>query len=200
MSCNTIKGKPYAPETKYIETEVLVLGGGLPGVCAAIQASEMGIKTVLVESRLTLGGNCGPEVGVHPSDAHRFHPYMVSTGTVGKLIEDAAFFNAKTRSEDNHYNISLRWDTIMSKALEHAGVTVLLSHYAHTPYVDNNKITAVLAKTRSHTKEFLSASAAMSLMIREMAMYPKEPAQNIVWEENPVTNLMKVLLPKKQIK
>ena len=159
MSCNTIKGKPYAPETKYIETEVLVLGGGLPGVCAAIQASEMGIKTVLVESRLTLGGNCGPEVGVHPSDAHRFHPYMVSTGTVGKLIEDAAFFNAKTRSEDNHYNISLRWDTIMSKALEHAGVTVLLSHYAHTPYVDNNKITAVLCEdTLTYKRVLISVS------------------------------------------
>lgn len=106
----------------------------------------MGLKTVLVESRMTLGGNCGSEVGVHPSDAHRFHPYMVSTGTVGKLIEDAAFLNAKTRSEDNHYNISIRWDTVMSKALEKAGVTVLRSHYAHTPYVDDNKITAVVCE------------------------------------------------------
>ena len=146
MVKNTVRGVPHEPEMKYLKTELLVLGGGLPGVCAAIQASSMGIKTVLVEGRLTLGGNCGPEVGVHPSDAHRFHTYMVSTGIVGKLIEDAAFFNAKTSSEDNHYNISMRWDTVMTKALEQAGVTVLRSHYAHTPYVDENKITAVLCE------------------------------------------------------
>ena len=41
MDCDNIKGTPCGPETKYIETELLVLGGGLPGVCAAIQASEM---------------------------------------------------------------------------------------------------------------------------------------------------------------
>lgn len=41
MNHDNIKGTPCVPETKYIETELLVLGGGLPGVCAAIQASKM---------------------------------------------------------------------------------------------------------------------------------------------------------------
>ena len=85
-----------SPELSEINTQVLVLGGGLPGVCAAIQAAELGMDVTLVEKSLTLGGNCGPEIGVHPSDAHRFHPYMVSTGTVVRLIEEAAFYKAKT--------------------------------------------------------------------------------------------------------
>ena len=138
--------KACIPEGKELTAQVLVLGGGLPGVCAAIQAAQLGMTVILVEHRLTLGGNCGPEIGVHPSDAHRFHPYMVSTGVVGKLIEDAAFVNAKTSSDDYHYNISMRWDTVMSKALEKAGVTVLRGHYAHTPYVKDNKIVAVLCE------------------------------------------------------
>ena len=131
------------PETKELTCQVLVLGGGLPGVCAAVQAAQLGMDVILVEQRMTLGGNCGPEIGVHPSDAHRFHPYMVSTGTVGKIIEDAAYVHAKTDSNDNHYNVSMRWDTVMVKALERSGVRLLRSHYAHTPYVKDGKIVAV---------------------------------------------------------
>ena len=128
------------PELIEIETEILVLGGGLPGVCAAVQAGRMGRKVILAEKSLTLGGNCGPEIGVHPSDAHRFHPYMVSTGIVGELIEEAAFRNAKTDSQDMHYNISMEWDSIMASALEEAGVTVLRSHYAHTPIMSGSPL------------------------------------------------------------
>ncbi len=137
---------PKPPQMKELHCQILVLGGGLPGVCAAIQAAQEGADVVLVEQRKTLGGNCGPAIGVHPSDAHRFHPYMVSTGTVGRLIEDAAYVHAKTDSNDFHYNISMRWDTVMNEALEEAGVRALLSHYAHTPYLADNKIVAVLCE------------------------------------------------------
>lgn len=122
----------------------MVLGGGLPGVCAAMQAARLGEKVILVEQRNTLGGNCGPEIGVHPSDAHRFHAYMASTGIVGELIEDAAFCQAKTVTNDGHYNISMQFSLLQLKALKKVGVTVLLHHYAHTPVVENGKIVAVL--------------------------------------------------------
>lgn len=150
-----IDGIPHPPETVTLKTEILVLGGGLPGVCAAIQAARMGCGVTLIEKRLTLGGNCGPEIGVHPSDAHRFHPYMVSTGIVGELIEDAAFYGAKTKSQDAHYNASTQWDTVMSAALRRAGVRVLRGMYAHTPYVANNRITAVLCEDTMHYKRLL---------------------------------------------
>lgn len=126
--------------------DILVIGGGLPGVCAAIAAGRMGCKVTLVERGTTLGGNCGPEVGVCPSDGHRFHPYMASSGIVGKLIEDAAKQNAKTVSNWHLYNISMQWDTIMAQALKNAGVTVLRRHFAHTPEMDGNKIAAVLCE------------------------------------------------------
>ncbi|MBQ8752417.1 MAG: FAD-dependent oxidoreductase, partial [Clostridia bacterium] len=146
MTDRFVRGTPRPPEQLVLDTEILVLGGGLPGVCAAIAAAEAGCTVTLVEKSLTLGGNCGPEIGVHPSDAHRFHTYMVSTGTVGRLIEDAAFHQAKTVSDDEHYNISMRWDSVMREALDRAGVRVLLSHYAHTPYIEENRITAVVCE------------------------------------------------------
>ena len=131
------------PPLREISTDVLVIGGGLPGVCAAIAAAENGADVTLVERGMTLGGNSGPEIGVHPSDAHRFHPYAVSTGIVGRLIENAAFHAAKTNSAGYHYNISSQWDGILSAALKKAGVRLLRRHYAHTPEVEDYKITAV---------------------------------------------------------
>ncbi len=134
------------PETRTVKTDVLVLGGGLPGVCAAIAAAGSGADVTLLERGRTLGGNCGPELGVHPSDAHRFHDYMVSVGTVGRIIEDAAWESAKTATNWKHYNISQRWDTVMTAALKKAGVHLLRMHYAHTPDVENKKIVAVICE------------------------------------------------------
>jgi hypothetical protein len=42
--------------TKTIQTEVLIIGGGVGGTAAAIQSARMGVKSILVESTTMLGG------------------------------------------------------------------------------------------------------------------------------------------------
>ena len=42
--------------------DVLVAGGGLSGICAAIAAARDGAKVVLVQNRSRLGGNASMEV------------------------------------------------------------------------------------------------------------------------------------------
>ena len=49
-----------------IECDVLVAGGGLAGVCAAISAARNGAKVVLVQDRSRLGGNSSSEIRMHP--------------------------------------------------------------------------------------------------------------------------------------
>ena len=135
------------------QTDILVLGGGLPGVCAAISAKRRGAQVILVEKAMTLGGNCGPEIGVHPSDGHRYHPYMAATGVVAEIIEEATRKSAKTNTKDYHYNICSAWDGIMSDALRREGVVLLKRHYAHTPAVENGKITEVICEdTATYTR------------------------------------------------
>src|SRR5512133_2850661 len=45
-----------------LDTDVLVAGGGLAGVCAAIAAARHGARVVLVQDRSRLGGNSSSEV------------------------------------------------------------------------------------------------------------------------------------------
>ena len=51
-----------ALKTESIEADLVVIGGGLGGTCAAITAAREGLKTILVQDRPVLGGNASSEV------------------------------------------------------------------------------------------------------------------------------------------
>jgi len=47
-----------------VQADFVVVGGGLPGTCAAVAAARRGLKTVLVQDRPVLGGNASSEIRV----------------------------------------------------------------------------------------------------------------------------------------
>merc|ERR1719356_2411649 len=61
------------------EYDLCVIGGGPGGYVAAIKAAQMGLKTVCVERRGTLGGTC-LNVGCIPSKSllHNSHYYHLA--------------------------------------------------------------------------------------------------------------------------
>ena len=146
-----------------LTTDVLVIGAGLAGVCAAVMAARRGCAVILLERFRTLGGNGGPDVGVHPSGAHRFHPYAAETGVMEEMIEEAAWRGAKTLTYDKHYNISQMWDGVLYDTLVDAGVKVLRCHYAKEPVVENGRITKVIVEDIAtyHTREITVNTAVI---------------------------------------
>ncbi|MEO9476589.1 MAG: FAD-dependent oxidoreductase [Cyclobacteriaceae bacterium] len=50
---------------KTLNYDVVVIGGGMAGVCAAISAARGGAKTVIVQDRPVFGGNASSEIRVH---------------------------------------------------------------------------------------------------------------------------------------
>src|SRR5690606_25774789 len=44
------------------QADLVIIGGGLSGVCAAITAARQGLEVVLVQDRPVLGGNASSEV------------------------------------------------------------------------------------------------------------------------------------------
>merc|ERR1719297_35271 len=67
------------------EYDVVVVGGGPGGYVAAIKAAQLGLKTVCVERRGTLGGTC-LNVGCIPSKSllHNSHLYHMAKSDFAK--------------------------------------------------------------------------------------------------------------------
>ncbi len=129
--------------------EVLVIGSGVSGYCAAIQAGRAGCRTILLEKDAVLGGNSGPDCGVGITGADRYNPYGTETGLIHELQEDAAWAMAFTQLQPHAmpYNISRRNEAIVQQRLEEAGVRVLKRHYARRPVLGaDGRITAVIVE------------------------------------------------------
>ena len=51
--------------TQTLETDLLVAGGGIAGVCCALAAARLGTRVILCQDRSVLGGNASSEVRMH---------------------------------------------------------------------------------------------------------------------------------------
>lgn len=128
---------PEQPIAKTYSCDVLVIGSGVSGYCAAIQAGRCGCRTILVEKDDVLGGNSGPNLGVGITGADRYNCYATESGLIHELQEDAAWACAYTPvcKGSAPYSISRRNEAVVQEHLERAGVTVLKRHYARAPIV-----------------------------------------------------------------
>src|SRR5512137_2418401 len=77
--------------------DVLVIGSGVSGYCAAIQAGRLGCRTILIEKDEVLGGNAGPNLGVGITGADRYNHYAAETGIIQELQEEASWCMAFTQ-------------------------------------------------------------------------------------------------------
>jgi hypothetical protein len=128
--------------------EVLVIGSGVSGYCAAIQAGRCGCSTILLEKDEVLGGNSGPNLGVGITGADRYAHYAAETGIVQELQEDGCWTDAVTHISGGTmgYSIHRRFEAVVQEHLERAGVKVLKRHYARQPIVEGSRIVGVIAE------------------------------------------------------
>lgn len=101
---SALSGRTTAPTTSY---DVVVVGGGLAGVCAAIAAARHGATVALVTDRPVLGGNCSSECRTSPEGNGEFYPWAVATGLIKEIVTEDRLRNHEPLSD---YRITSLWD------------------------------------------------------------------------------------------
>ena len=99
---------------KVLFYDIVVAGGGLAGICAALSAARLGKKTVLVQERPVLGGNSSSEIRVTPHGAAAFHHYGRETGIISELLEEERRRNHQEIFENGWTNSV--WDMVLYDA------------------------------------------------------------------------------------
>lgn len=79
-----------APATRTVQADVCVLGAGIAGVAAALEAAKLGRRVVLVDAAPALGGQAigsiiGTLIGLY---THGPDPYQITHGIADELIRD----------------------------------------------------------------------------------------------------------------
>lgn len=117
---NSLKGEKF---------DLVVVGGGVAGLCAAVSASRMGLKTALVHNRPMVGGNNSPEIKVGISGGFNLEPYP----NIGNVISELG--NAYTNQE-----------RIMSILKQEKNLSLFLNSNAFDVEMKELQIVAVLLK------------------------------------------------------
>ncbi len=98
--------------------DVLVVGGGLAGICAAIAAARHGAQVALVQDRPVLGGNSSSEIRVAPVGAEDGHYFRNAreTGIIEELLLEArARLRGGAQINGEPYPL---WDLILKEKVE----------------------------------------------------------------------------------
>lgn len=124
--------------TRQYDTDVLIAGGGMSGVCAALAAARNGAKVILIQNRSRLGGNASSEIRMHIVGASALKQVWRETGILEELVLTEAVENPQ-----RSYEI---WDHIMyDKVMNEKNITLLLDTVFYDAEVTNGDVTKIKA-------------------------------------------------------
>ena len=109
-------------KVKNAEYDVVVVGGGMSGICVALAAARHGVRTALVHDRHVLGGNGSSEIRMHICGASEnlAKPDLEEGGILYEIMLD-------NKSRNDYYNFSI-WDMILfSTVKRQENLTVYLN-------------------------------------------------------------------------
>lgn len=118
--------------------DVVVAGGGMSGLCAAIASARQGASTALIQDRSVFGGNASSEMKMHISGAscHWGKKDAAETGILMELQLENKYLN-------DSYNYSI-WDGILwSAAKDCENLTIYMNTTMDAVNSDGSKIQSI---------------------------------------------------------
>ncbi|MFI3174328.1 MAG: FAD-dependent oxidoreductase [Bacillota bacterium] len=134
-----------------LKYDLVVCGGGMSGICAAIQASRLGLKTALINNRGVLGGNAGPEIRVHicgATGSSEYNLYSREGGIIGEILIENRYRNPQG-------NVYLFHTVLVDKLRAEANCDVFLNTYIDTVNMNGTSIASVEGTQNGSEKRFV---------------------------------------------
>lgn len=129
--------------------DVVVVGGGMSGVCAAIASARQGAKTALIQDRSVYGGNASSETRMHISGAscHWGKKNASETGILMELMLENKYLN-------DNYNFSI-WDGVLwSKVKDCENLDSYMNTTMDKVHSDGKKIQSIECYQTTTEKRF----------------------------------------------
>lgn len=118
--------------------DVIVVGGGMAGLCAAIAAARQGVHTALIQARPVLGGNASSEIRIHISGADQSlkQPDYAEGGLLYELM-----LENKKNNEQFSYSV---WDMVLfEKAKEEKNLEVFFNTVMYDCETKDDRIVSI---------------------------------------------------------
>jgi hypothetical protein len=102
--------RPGTIEVIHQSFDLVVVGGGISGTCAAISAARNGVNVALVHERSMLGGNSSSEVRLFPEDTCSFSTWIKESGILEEITVEERVRNWEPYIEGL---MNSHWDLVL---------------------------------------------------------------------------------------
>lgn len=135
------------------EWDVVVAGGGLGGIAAALAAARAGASTLLVERNTFLGGvatagMCCSIFNCYYTRAHELGPSGIAVEIADRLAEATGYGSAWHRHKGHVIYDIERAKAVFEDLLTQAGVTLLLGVAAVSAIASEQRVRGVIVETK----------------------------------------------------
>lgn len=140
MVTKTVVSKQY---------DIVVVGGGMSGVCAAIAAARHGANTAIIQNRPVFGGNASSEIRMHicGADHHGTRADARETGILEEIL-------LENRRQNPQVSFSVFDTVIWEKVRFQENLDMYLNTHMSQALTENNKIVKIIAEQITTEKIF----------------------------------------------
>ena len=126
-------------KTKEAEFDVIIVGGGMTGMCAALACARHGANTALIQDRPVFGGNASSEIRMHicGASSNMRKKDAEETGILREIL-------LTNKHENPYYNYSI-WDRVLFSVMKkQENLTVFLNTVMHDVETEGTRITGIV--------------------------------------------------------
>ncbi len=120
------------------EFDLVVVGAGVAGMCAAVSASRLGCKVALINDRPVIGGNNSSEIRVHLGGRIEVGPYK----ELGNLIKEFGPAKGGNAQPADYYEDQKKMDWI----LQEKNISLFCNYHVNAVKMEGNSINEVVAQ------------------------------------------------------